>query len=339
MSFDHLGHNVILNTAGMKMLDITKDFETPFGGKIIKENGKLTGMFRESAISYPGSQFLKKFSTQAVKKGAKLAIDYWAKLGYTAIVDLMGVPGFAIMMPEVFYELEKEGELNLRVNYCYTFSDASELDEMVKYCAKDTDLVRFYGGKIFIDGAFGGGEAWTSWPHKNNSSNENNCNDNERNKKDENCENDKDKDNKQEDEYYGLQLATLDDSAGKSKNIFRIIEKAESLGINMHYHVQGDMAVETVIKALTQVKQKYGFIKCTHTLAHAGFVTDEQIQKIQSLNEENSDENSSKNCNKKYQAKVILTMQPKFWDIEENAEDYYGAKKNERIVSNSKVYE
>lgn len=338
MSFDHLGHNVILNTAGMKMLNITKDFETPFGGKIIKENENLTGMFRESAISYPGSQFLKKFSTQSVKKGAKLAIDYWAKLGYTAIVDLMGVPGFAIMMPEVFYELEKEGELNLRVNYCYTFSDASELDEMVKYCAKDTDLVRFYGGKIFIDGAFAGGEAWTSWPHKNNISNENDCNnDNERNKKDENCkicescDKNKNKDNNKEDGYYGLQLATLDDSQGESKNIFRIIEKAESLGINMHYHVQGDMAVETVIKALAQVKQRYGFIKCTHTLAHAGFVTDEQVQKIQSLNEESSNEVPNeaynKNCNKKYQSNIVLTMQPKFWDIEENAEYYYGAKR------------
>lgn len=314
MSFDHLGHNVILNTSGMKMLDITKDFKTPFGGKIIKENEQLTGMFRESAISYPGSQFLKKFSTQAVKKGAKLAIDYWAKLGYTAIVDLMGAPGLAIMMPEVFFELEKEGKLNLRVNYCYTFSDANELDEMIKYYAKDTDLVRFYGGKIFIDGAFGAGEAWTSWPHKKNDNNE---------KDDNNANNKNNKNNKKkESEYHGLQLATLDDSAGESKNIFRIIEKAESLGINMHYHVQGDMAVETVIKALTQIKQKHGFIKCTHTLAHAGFVTNEQIQKIKSLNEV-SNENSDKNFN----SKILLTMQPKFWDIEENAEYYYGAKK------------
>ena len=51
----------------------------------------------------------------------------------------------------------------MRINYCYTIFNLSDVDDAAKYRGNDTDMVRFLGCKIFVDGAFAGGQAWTSW--------------------------------------------------------------------------------------------------------------------------------------------------------------------------------
>jgi len=152
------------------------------------------------------------------------------------------------MRPDLFVEMEKEGTLPMRINYCYTIFDLSDVDDAAKYRGRDTDMVRFVGCKIFVDGAFAGGEAWTSWDNKQGN--------------------------------HGLQEVYTNDSSGKEHNLDRIVAKVEEYGMHMHYHVQGDMAIGAVLGALEKVRAQKGRLTGIHTLIHLGFPTDQQIDKM-----------------------------------------------------------
>ena len=51
------------------------------------------------------------------------------------------------MRPELFKELEQEGKLPLRVNYCYTLFNLNDVASAVAYMGNDTERVRFVGGR------------------------------------------------------------------------------------------------------------------------------------------------------------------------------------------------
>jgi predicted amidohydrolase YtcJ len=269
MVLDMTGHNLVVNTQAMNTCNITYD-NTPNSAFIGRDEQKekLTGMFREKEMQRPADCIFNKFGhDEIVKAGTKEFLDKWAGMGYTGIVDLMGAPGFRLDKPDIFLQLEEDGELNVRVNYCYTLFDIGGVAKAVELKGKDTELVKFYGGKIFIDGSFAGGEAWTSWEHSNGG--------------------------------FGSPQITKDE-------LKEIVKEAERQNLNMHYHTQGDEAIQAVLDSLEYAKEAFGEIKATHTLAHVAFVRDEQIQTIVG-----------------YGGKVVVTVQPSFWEIEDNLVQYY----------------
>lgn len=272
---DKLGHNAVINTAAMKLAGITPATKVPIGGKMGVEDGRLTGMLRESAMTLPWNKLFALFDRKDIKTGTLLMLKQWASLGYTGAVDLMGAPGVRFMRPEIFYEMEKEKTLPLRINYCYTIFDLNDVDDAAKYRGNDTDMVRFLGCKIFVDGAFAGGQAWTSW--KNLQGN------------------------------HGVQEIFTDDAGGQEKNLTRIVERVEEYGMNMHYHVQGDLAIEAVLDSLDKVTAKKGKPAGVHTLIHMGFPNDEQIERLN-----------------RFDGHVAMTVQPAFWSVEDDTTYYYG---------------
>jgi predicted amidohydrolase YtcJ len=174
-------------------------------------------------------------------------------------------------------ELEKEGLLPVRVNYMYTFFSLDEIEGAMQYVGKDTEMVRFGGLKIFIDGAYAGGEAWTSWKNAEGG--------------------------------HGLWYVSTDDRQSKEYNINRIVEKVNDLGLNIHYHVQGDKAISAVLDAIENAKKNKGFLTSTHTLIHLAFPTDKQIAHM-----------------KRLAPHVVATVQPAFWQVEKDSVKYYGAR-------------
>ncbi len=275
--FDKLGHNAVINSATIKLAGMTADTKIPLGGKMGVESGKPTGMLRESAMILPYNAISVLFDRAQIKEGTRLMAQNWAAIGYTAIVDLMGGPGARFHYPEAFFDLEKEGKLPLRVNYCYTIFNLSDVDQAAKYRSKSSDLVRFLGCKIFVDGAFAGGQAWTSW--------------------------------KNEQGGHGLQEIYTDDIGGPELNLNRIVAKVEEYGMNMHYHTQGDRAIQAVLDALDKVRAEKGRLKGIHTLIHLAFPTDEQIEKMKS-----------------FDGHVVTTVQPGFWPVEDDTAYYYGKR-------------
>lgn len=274
---DKLGHNAVINTATMKLASLTPATAVPIGGTLVVENGKLTGMVRESAMSLPWREIFARLTDEDIKAGTLMMLNHWASIGYSGIVDLMGAPGLRFMRPALFVEMEKEGTLPLRINYCYTIFDLNDVDGAVKYLGNDTDLVRFVGCKIFVDGAYAGGQAWTSW--------------------------------KNEQGNYGAPQVYTDDAHGPQHNLNRIVAKVEEYGMNMHYHVQGDMAIGAVLDALDKVIAEKARLRGVHTLIHMGFPTDEQIDRI-----------------RRFGGHVVTTVQPGFWPVESDSIHYYGER-------------
>jgi predicted amidohydrolase YtcJ len=274
---DKLGHDAIANTALMQLAQLTPDSPVPLGGKMVIEDGRLTGMMRESAMNPPLTALVALFEFDQIKAAMLGFLQRWAANGCTGCVDLMGGPGFRFMYPEVFWELEQEGKLPLRAGYCYPIFNLDDVDGALQYVGRDTALTHFVGCKIFVDGAFAGGQAWTSWTN--------------------------------EQDGHGLQEIYTDDRGGPGLNLNRIVARVEALGLNMHYHTQGDLAVGAVLDALDQVKAAHGAIRGIHTLIHLAFPPDEQIARIQG-----------------FDGHVVTTTQPGFWEVEQGTEYYYGAR-------------
>lgn len=273
---DMLGHNAIVNSAAINLTGLTTTSRVPAGGKMGIEDGRLTGMLRESAMTLPADKIFAKFDSRDIKEGTLLLLKRWASFGYTGAVDLMGGTGVRFMRPELFSEMEREGTLPLRINYCYTIFNLSDVDEAAIFSGNDTDMVRFLGCKIFVDGAFAAGQAWTSWENLQGN--------------------------------HGLQEIYTDDAGGQEKNLTRIVERVEEYGMNMHYHVQGDMAIRAVLDALDKVKAKRGNLRGIHTLIHLAFPDRELMERI-----------------KEFNGSVVATVQPAFWTVENDTAYYYGS--------------
>jgi predicted amidohydrolase YtcJ len=228
-------------------------------------------------MTLAGNKLIPLFSEDVFSKGALKLFQLWASMGYTSIVDLMGAPMGRILKPELCVEMEKQGVLPLRVFYMYTFASLDEIDDALAYAGKSTDMVRFSGLKIFVDGAYAGGMAWTEEENQEGT--------------------------------HGLYYVYPDDTYGKEYNINRIVEKVNDLGLDIHYHVQGDLAVEAVLDALDLAKKNKGFLTSTHTLIHVAFPTEAQIARMKALSPH-----------------VVTTVQPAFWEVEEDSDRYYGPK-------------
>jgi predicted amidohydrolase YtcJ len=162
-------------------------------------------------MTLAGNVLFPKFEQNEIRPMAKRFLDYWASFGYTSIDDPSGSAAGRMLQPEMLKDMERDGELPVRVNYLYTFSTLEEIDDALQYVGKDTEQVRFLGLKIFVDGAYAGGQAWTSWENQKGN--------------------------------HGLNYVYTDDSQGENYSITRIVEKADLLKLDVHYHVQGDMAI------------------------------------------------------------------------------------------------
>ena len=277
MSIDTLGHNMFVNSAAMEKCGITANTSVPLGGKIVMQDGKPTGMLRESAMTLAGNVFFSLVGDNLIKDNIKKIFENWSSMGYTSVIDLMGGPFGRIMKPEICRELEKDGTLPLRVNYMYTFFDLDEIENALEYIGKDTDLVRFGGLKLFVDAAYAAGQAWTTWTNAQGGN--------------------------------GLYCVYTDDTYGKQYNINRIIEKVNELGLNIHYHAQGDKAIEAILDALDAAVKKKGKLTSVHTIIHLAFPTDEQVARI-----------------KEFAGHVVTTVQPVFWKVEGDLSRYYAGR-------------
>lgn len=273
---DKLGHNALINTATIELAQLTPQTPVPLGGKMITQDGKLTGMLREAAMTLPWDVLAARFDKAQIQNATLRILQLWASYGYTSFVEMGGGVGVRFHFPDVLFELEKSGELSLRSNYCYLIQKLSDVDTAAACRRKETDLVRFVGGKIFVDGAYAAGQAWTPWEH-------------------------------QQPGYYGLPEIRIDDSEGREYNLNRIVEKAESLGLNMHYHTQGDRAIDAVLDALDAVRAKTRRLRGMHCLIHLAFITAEQMERIRS-----------------FHGHVVTTVQPAFWEEQSSTAYYYG---------------
>ena len=163
------GHSVLANSYILKEFGITRDTPDPDGGTIVRDpvTGEPTGILKENAkglVKKPS--FTPEETGKRKKRHLKLALDQAIKCGLTSIQQLTGDG-------EYFEELQKNGELKLRVYLSQPLTDDPE--KLARYKKlrqryKDNPLINFGALKGFMDGTLGSQTAALFEPFSDNPS-------------------------------------------------------------------------------------------------------------------------------------------------------------------------
>jgi predicted amidohydrolase YtcJ len=159
---DFGGNYLWMNTAAFRKYRITPDTPCPAGGEIPidSENGSLWGIIRGEARALVPYQ---SFSEEQSYRAATWFQDRMLSYGYTSLTALRppGTVEPRMTMFSLFKELEKTGELKMRIHGGRDMDPNGDVDEQIEEmkAAKakyDSDLIRLTTAKFFLDGVVEG---------------------------------------------------------------------------------------------------------------------------------------------------------------------------------------
>jgi len=145
------GHIAVANSAALKAAGITGKTVAPQGGAIdLDANGEPTGILRESAQELV-DKVVPPPSHDERRRGDELAIADAVSHGLTSVQDFSDWDDFLI-----FEELEKEGQLNIRITEWLPFKDPLvELIQMRAHHDQKDPMLHTGFLKGFMDGSLG----------------------------------------------------------------------------------------------------------------------------------------------------------------------------------------
>lgn len=255
---DMSGHGNLINSKALEMAGITVDTPAPAGGSIYKDaNGKLTGYLSDSGSLldvFPRIEYTPKQYHDAFLLFQKEMNSY----GITGI-DIAGPTIDAPKAWAVFNEMEKNGELTLRVN-CVTWTDGMSkfgkdsaeasiktLNEGQKY---NSDFQHVSMVKGIIDGVPEGKTASLLEPYAPGA--------------------------EMAADYRGPQYATQDEM----NEFVATIDKA---GYQVQIHAMGDRGVNTALNAFEYAQTQNGVRDSRHAIAHVTLITDADKKRMGEL--------------------------------------------------------
>ncbi|PIE48976.1 MAG: amidohydrolase [Flavobacteriales bacterium] len=142
------GHALLANQAAINIAGVTSN-TTFSGGDIIKENGKLTGIFVDNPMDLITSKIPqpdKKKSIAALKDAQKICFEH----GLTTVNDA----GLGRSTIELIDSLQQIGDLKIRVYAMISASDEN-LDYYIVREPYKTDQLNVRSFKVYSDGALG----------------------------------------------------------------------------------------------------------------------------------------------------------------------------------------
>lgn len=163
-------HIALANSAAMALAGIDPSTPDPVGGEIVRdEAGRPTGVFLENAVTIlPQEAITPAHARRWIARAARKA----ASLGLTAVHsdDLCNLPGLTWRdILDAYRELERQGELPIRVIQQCLFPSLSDLEEFFSlgYCPGWSQGNFIIGPqKIVSDGSLGARTALLSRPYR-----------------------------------------------------------------------------------------------------------------------------------------------------------------------------
>lgn len=165
------GHCCVVNSRALELMGITKETQQPEGGSFEKDpDGELNGIIRENAVEYvfrripaPSQDQIREMMRRAVKK--------LNTYGVTSCQtdDFMTLPVPYEQVIRAYQELEKEGELTVRVNEQAQFTAPQELQRFLDAgwnTGTGSAFFRIGPLKIVGDGSLGSRTAYLSRPYE-----------------------------------------------------------------------------------------------------------------------------------------------------------------------------
>ncbi|MBE6465893.1 amidohydrolase [Denitrobacterium detoxificans] len=162
-------HTLWLNSYALQQLDIRNDSPDPEGGSYERdENGELTGLVHEAAAMALMPRIVESFTPDELASAYRALINRCVAHGITSICDmsLMALPGLDFVRDDIFAELERRNDLNIRVHMFPTLlEDTSRLTRMQESYTEGK--MRACGFKQFFDGVSSQHTAWVKEPYTN----------------------------------------------------------------------------------------------------------------------------------------------------------------------------
>ena len=142
------GHALLANQAAIDLAGVTQD--TPFsGGAIVKNKGKLTGIFIDNPMSLIQAKIPMPSRTEAaatLKEAEAICFSY----GLTTVDDA-GLPRYTI---ELIDSLQKNGDLKIRI-YAMVSGNLKNINYYLQKGTSETDRLHVCSFKLYADGALG----------------------------------------------------------------------------------------------------------------------------------------------------------------------------------------
>ena len=151
-------HSAWVNSKALEMANITRDTPDPLGGIITRdEDGEPTGYLIDGAATEVSALVVSEHTDEEYEQAIAKYQEDASRFGLTGITNLSAVDA------RFFSELEKAGELNLRMRILPTIipgTDPSEAVKTVKGLARyDSEMISTGTAKMFSDGVTEGGSA------------------------------------------------------------------------------------------------------------------------------------------------------------------------------------
>jgi len=156
------GHAALVNSAAMRMANIEKS-TTVNGGKILLENGSLSGILIDNAMDLVSAKIPEPTAKQSSDALLKAQQNCFAA-GLTTVDDA----GLSLKTIRLIEKLQKNGKLKMRI---YAMLDPTEENFKAfqkPYC---TDRLTIRSFKIYADGALGSRGAWLLEPYSDDTKN------------------------------------------------------------------------------------------------------------------------------------------------------------------------
>jgi predicted amidohydrolase YtcJ len=141
------GHMCLANTAALLAAGIFEKVNDVAGGTIVRDKGKLTGIFKDNAMGLINPK-VPDPSAEQLDQALASAMNYVAERGVTSAHNMSGYM-------EVFERAHKKGGLKTRIYAGMMLRDWRALDEKIKQQGRGDKWLRIGALKEFVDGSLG----------------------------------------------------------------------------------------------------------------------------------------------------------------------------------------
>jgi len=248
------GHSAWVNSKALEMAGVTPSTPDPaYPFSYFKRNektGELTGWLVEVPAEHLVKNAIDPTNPVSAASALKRQMPLFSAAGITAVFDA----GVLVVPTEdgldIYQKLEKEMNLPIRVVGCYYWNNPQFEDPVGKVLALkakyNSELVQVKALKINVDGGDMQHTAVMLKPYGDRPG------------------------------FHGDFLLSPD-------LINAAVLKAQANGIDTHSHSYGDGAIKANIDAVELARKAYPNSKSRHTIAHAIYMTDDEIARLAKL--------------------------------------------------------
>ncbi len=247
-------HQAFVNNAVYKAAEITRETpDPPGGGMFLKDDhGNLNGVIYE----FSALQHILKKMPKTPQGTAELLLNLqyakYAKAGYTSIASLgpVDIAGYPL---NFMANLSRNADVPVR---SFVYPVKKQLDRSKWPSGYGNDRFRIKGVKLYMDGSpYTGGAAFAE-PYLNT-------------------------------EVTLKRMNLQPDHRGKvnysEASLLQTLTKYHNAGYQIAIHAQGEIAIQMILNAFTEILDKYPRANHRHRLEHNALITNNQIIQAQKL--------------------------------------------------------